>query len=69
MCFGGGNDDGDQEAMAKNKEIDKMIRADEKKASREVKLLLLGECEPAVYRLQGQAPTTRIPRREEYHRN
>lgn len=46
MCFGGGNDDGDQEAMAKNKEIDKMIRADEKKASREVKLLLLGEHSP-----------------------
>ena len=42
MCFGGGNDD-DQEASQKNRDIEKMIRADEKKAAREVKLLLLGK--------------------------
>lgn len=42
MCFGGGRKE-DQEAVLKNREIEKQIRQDEKKASREVKLLLLGE--------------------------
>ena len=41
MCFGSKNDK-DEEGAAKNREIEKMIRQDEKKASREVKLLLLG---------------------------
>ncbi len=49
MCFAGGNDDGDQEAQQKNKDIDKMIRADEKKAAREVKLLLLGKSATKTY--------------------
>lgn len=43
MCFGGKADRDDQEGTAKNREIEKLIRADEKKAAREVKLLLLGE--------------------------
>lgn len=43
MCFGRGSADKvDQEGAAKSREIEKMIRADEKKAAREVKLLLLG---------------------------
>lgn len=33
----------DQEGAAKNREIEKTIKADQKKAAREVKLLLLGE--------------------------
>lgn len=43
MCFGGGDSGVDQEAVVKNREIEKVIRADQKKAAREVKLLLLGE--------------------------
>jgi hypothetical protein len=44
MCFGGGGGGGvDQEGLAKNREIEKTIKADQKKAAREVKLLLLGE--------------------------
>jgi len=44
MCFGsGGGEDVDQEAALKNREIEKLIRADQKRAAREVKLLLLGE--------------------------
>jgi guanine nucleotide-binding protein subunit alpha len=49
MCFGsGGGDDVDQEAALKNREIEKLIRADQKKAAREVKLLLLGELNPSI---------------------
>jgi guanine nucleotide-binding protein subunit alpha len=40
MCFGGG--DKDEPGAARNREIEKLIRQDEKRASREVKLLLLG---------------------------
>lgn len=43
MCFGGGPDKDEEAAAQKNREIDKALRADEKKASKEVKLLLLGE--------------------------
>lgn len=44
MCFGGGGGGAvDQEGLAKNREIEKTIKADQKKAAREVKLLLLGE--------------------------
>ncbi|KFY71841.1 hypothetical protein V499_07987 [Pseudogymnoascus sp. VKM F-103] len=43
MCFGGGGGGAvDQEGLAKNREIEKTIKADQKKAAREVKLLLLG---------------------------
>lgn len=49
MCFGSGRaDEGDQEAALKNREIEKLIRADQKKAAREVKLLLLGELNPSI---------------------
>lgn len=43
MCFGGGPDKGEEAAAIKNREIEKVIRADEKKAAKEVKLLLLGK--------------------------
>jgi guanine nucleotide-binding protein subunit alpha len=44
MCFGGGSSGAvDQEAVVKNREIEKTIKADQKRAAREVKLLLLGE--------------------------
>jgi guanine nucleotide-binding protein subunit alpha len=43
MCFGGSADKEDVEGANKSREIDKLIRQDEKKMSREVKLLLLGE--------------------------
>lgn len=46
MCFGSGDSGVDQEAAHKNREIEKVIRADQKKAAREVKLLLLGELKP-----------------------
>ncbi len=42
MCFGGGEKE-DVEGANKSREIDKLIRQDEKKLAREVKLLLLGE--------------------------
>lgn len=42
MCFGSKNKE-DEEGAAKNREIEKQIRQDEKKQSREVKLLLLGK--------------------------
>jgi guanine nucleotide-binding protein subunit alpha, other len=42
MCFGSSADRDDVEG-AKSREIDKLIRQDEKKMAREVKLLLLGE--------------------------
>lgn len=41
MCFG--KRDGEDEAgVARSRELDKIIRADEKRMSKEVKLLLLG---------------------------
>jgi len=43
MCFGGGPDKDEEAAALKNREIEKAIRADEKKAAKEVKLLLLGK--------------------------
>lgn len=42
MCFGGGKSAQDEEGARKNEEIEKMLRADKKKAQREVKILLLG---------------------------
>lgn len=52
MCFGGSADRDDVEGANKSREIDKLIRQDEKKMAREVKLLLLGECRypPAMSR-------------------
>ena len=41
MCFGGRNKE-DEAGAAKSRELDKIIRADEKRMAREVKLLLLG---------------------------
>lgn len=41
MCFGG-RDKGDEVGAARSRELDKIIRADEKRMSKEVKLLLLG---------------------------
>ncbi|KLU90042.1 guanine nucleotide-binding protein alpha-2 subunit [Magnaporthiopsis poae ATCC 64411] len=41
MCFGG-RDRQDDAGAARNRELDKAIRADEKRLSKEVKLLLLG---------------------------
>jgi guanine nucleotide-binding protein subunit alpha, other len=40
MCFG---DRKDEAGAARSRELDKIIRNDEKRLSREVKLLLLGE--------------------------
>jgi len=42
MCFGGREKGGDEAGAARSRELDKIIRADEKKMSKEVKLLLLG---------------------------
>jgi len=42
MCFGG--DQQDDTGAKKNQEIEKMIRDDKKKQTREVKILLLGRC-------------------------
>lgn len=41
MCFGGRGKDDEAEA-SRSRELDKQIRADEKRLSKEVKLLLLG---------------------------
>ena len=41
MCFGSRDRDNEAE-VARSRELDKMIRADEKRMSKEVKLLLLG---------------------------
>ncbi|KAK3365828.1 guanine nucleotide binding protein, alpha subunit [Lasiosphaeria ovina] len=41
MCFGG-RDHGDDGGVARSRELDKVIRADEKRMAKEVKLLLLG---------------------------
>jgi hypothetical protein len=43
MCFGSGDEDDFQAGAARNREIEKMIRVDEKKMAKEVKLLLLGQ--------------------------
>lgn len=43
MCFGGSADRDDVEGANKSREIDRLIRQDEKKMAREVKLLLLGK--------------------------
>lgn len=40
MCFGSRKDDSGE---ARSRELDRVIRQDEKKMSKEVKLLLLGE--------------------------
>ncbi|KAI9678038.1 MAG: G-Protein alpha subunit [Caeruleum heppii] len=42
MCFGSSGDDDQKKGLARTREIDGMIRRDEKKKSNEVKLLLLG---------------------------
>lgn len=42
MCFGGRDKEQEAEA-ARSRELDRTIRADEKKMTKEVKLLLLGE--------------------------
>lgn len=44
MCFGGRGGDNEAEA-ARSRELDKMIRQDEKRMAKEVKLLLLGACQ------------------------
>jgi hypothetical protein len=41
MCFGS-RDKGDESGVARSRELDKVIRADEKRMAKEVKLLLLG---------------------------
>lgn len=41
MCFGSRDKDADD--AARSRDIDKQIRQDEKRLSKEVKLLLLGE--------------------------
>lgn len=46
MCFGG-REKTDESGAARSRELDKIIRADEKRMSKEVKLLLLGtNCVP-----------------------
>lgn len=42
MCFGGRGKGDDPDGIARSRELDKIIRADEKRLSKEVKLLLLG---------------------------
>jgi hypothetical protein len=42
MCFGGR--DKDDSGAARSRELDRNIRQDEKRMSKEVKLLLLGTC-------------------------
>lgn len=45
MCFGNGSSNKeDPVALKKNRDIEKQIREDQRKMSREVKLLLLGAC-------------------------
>ena len=41
MCFGG-REKTDEVGVARSRELDKVIRADEKRMAKEVKLLLLG---------------------------
>lgn len=52
----------DQEGLAKNREIEKTIKADQKKAAREVKLLLLGEQIVPVPNCQFPAPNPQFAR-------
>ncbi|KAL2262931.1 hypothetical protein VTK26DRAFT_8921 [Humicola hyalothermophila] len=42
MCFGARDNKGDEAGAARSRELDKAIRADEKRMAKEVKLLLLG---------------------------
>ena len=42
MCFGG-DKNGDHPDVKKSKEIEKQLREDQKKMSKEVKMLLLGK--------------------------
>jgi hypothetical protein len=42
MCFGSRKTD--EEGVSRSRELDKIIRQDEKRMAREVKLLLLGMC-------------------------
>lgn len=42
MCFGAREKQGDEAGAARSRELDKAIRADEKRMAKEVKLLLLG---------------------------
>lgn len=60
MCFGGGDEDELAAGSARNREIDKMIRSDEKRMNREVKLLLLGTSYPYCYFLRPIGLTYRI---------
>lgn len=46
MCFGGREKNDDEAGAARSRELDKMIRADEKRMAKEVKLLLLGAHPP-----------------------
>ena len=46
MCFGSRKGDGD---AARSRELDRMIRQDEKRMAKEVKLLLLGKHDPLLY--------------------
>lgn len=58
MCFGSRKGDGD---AARSRELDRMIRQDEKRMSKEVKLLLLGKefasLPPAPARQTGPCPS------------
>lgn len=62
MCFGGrSKDDG---GAARSRDLDRLIRQDEKKMSKEVKLLLLGtlsQQQPTLSYLQSTNPFA-IPR-------
>lgn len=53
MCFGG-RDKEDADGAARSRELDKVIRADEKRMAKEVKLLLLGK---ALARTEGEGWT------------
>ncbi len=56
MCFGG-RDKEDEAGAARSRELDKIIRQDEKRMSKEVKLLLLGKefflLRPPLFRVAG----------------
>ncbi len=61
MCFGGRDKDNEAEA-ARSRELDKVIRADEKRMAKEVKLLLLGMCSPTrAHRRQWEIPPLTAP--------
>jgi guanine nucleotide-binding protein subunit alpha len=62
MCFGGGRKSNDDEEAAKSREIDKQIRQDEKKMSREVKLLLLGKTLLGLRQLRSSHDTNKSER-------